>query len=58
MLKYINGNRKKKLVLSVENIYFIEWYVETSFSVHPYFKSHTGGVMTLGGGAIQYIYCN
>ncbi|CAJ1953765.1 unnamed protein product [Cylindrotheca closterium] len=31
----------------------LEWYVDASFAVHPDFKSHTGGVMTMGGGAIQ-----
>ena len=29
--------------------------METEFAAHPDFKIHTGGVMTLVGGAIQYI---
>ncbi|CAJ1952107.1 unnamed protein product [Cylindrotheca closterium] len=29
------------------------WFVDASFAVHPDFKSHTGGVMTMGGGAMQ-----
>ena len=33
----------------------IKWYVNTSFAVHPDFKSHTRAVMTMGGGVIQLI---
>jgi hypothetical protein len=29
--------------------------VDAAFAVHPDFKSHTGGVMTFGGGAAQSI---
>ena len=56
MIKYINGTRKYKLVLSADNLHVSKCYVELSFAVHPYFKNHTGGVMNLGGVAIQYIY--
>ncbi|CAJ1967284.1 unnamed protein product [Cylindrotheca closterium] len=31
----------------------LEWYVDASFAVHPDFKSHTGGVITMGVGAMQ-----
>jgi hypothetical protein len=31
----------------------MKWFVDASFAVHPDFKSHTGGVMTMGGGAMQ-----
>jgi hypothetical protein len=33
----------------------IKWHVDASFAVHPDFRSHTGGVMTYGGGTIQSI---
>ena len=33
----------------------IKWYVDASFAVHADFKSHTGAIMTFGGGAIQSI---
>jgi hypothetical protein len=55
LLKYLNGTREYKLVLSVDNPQVIKWYVDASFAVHPDFKSHTGGVMTYGGGAVQTI---
>ena len=55
MLKYINVTHKEILVLSAENLHVIKWYVGASFYFHPDFKLNTGGIMTLGGGAIQYI---
>jgi hypothetical protein len=53
LLKYCNGTRKDKLTLCADDLHVIKWYVDASFAVHPDFKSHTGGVMTYGGGAIQ-----
>jgi hypothetical protein len=50
-LKYINGTRKDKLILSADNLHVIKWYVDCAFAVHPDFKSHTGGSMTYGHGA-------
>ena len=55
MLKYLNDTRRYKLVILEENLHAINWYVDAYFGVHTYFKSHTGGVITLGGGSIQYI---
>ena len=55
LLKYCNGTRDFKLVLSADDLRVVKWYVDASFAVHPDFKSHTGGVMTFGEGAIQSI---
>ncbi len=55
LMKYCNGTRKDKLVLSSENLHVIKWYVDSAFAVHPDFKSHTGAVMTYGGGMAQSI---
>jgi len=51
LLKYINGTRPDKLILSADNLHVIKWYVDASFAVHPDFKSHTGGTMTYGRGS-------
>jgi hypothetical protein len=51
LLKYINGTRKDKLILSADDLHVIKWYVDCAFAVHPDFKSHTGGNMTYGQGA-------
>ena len=52
MLKFLNGTRTDKLKLSIEDLSIIKWFVDASFAVHPDFKSHTGGMMTMGKGAI------
>ena len=53
LLKFINGTREDKLILSADDLHVIKWYVDVAFAVHPDFKSHTGGVMTMGrGGAM------
>jgi hypothetical protein len=55
VMKYLNGTRDKYLSLSADDPRVVKWYVDTSFAVHPDFKSHTGAVMVLGKGAIQSI---
>jgi hypothetical protein len=51
----LNGTRKEYLTLSADDLRVVKWYVDTSFAVHPDFKSHTGAVMTLQKGAMQSI---
>jgi hypothetical protein len=55
LLSYLNGTRKDVLTLSADHPLVIKWFVDASFAVHPDFRSHTGGIMTLGRGAIQSI---
>ncbi|MGC8537318.1 MAG: Ty1/Copia family ribonuclease HI, partial [Rhizomicrobium sp.] len=55
LIKYCNGTRQDKLILSTEDLHVIKWYVDSAFGVHPELKSHTGAVMTYGGGAAQSI---
>lgn len=52
LMKYLNGTRRRKLILSADSLHVIKWYVDASFAVHPDFKSHTGAVMTLGRGGV------
>jgi len=40
------------LVLEVDDVGVIKWWVDVSFAVHPDFKSHSGGAMSLGKGVI------
>jgi len=56
-MKYCNGTKKDKLILSADNLHVIKWYVDSAFAVHPDFKSHTGAVMSYGNGAVQSISC-
>ena len=53
LMKYLNGMRKKKIVLSARNLQVIKWFVDASFAVHLDFKSHTRAAMTIEQGAIQ-----
>ena len=53
MLKYCNGTRDDKLILSADDLHVIKWYVDSSFAFHPDFKSHTGSGMTYGKGFPQ-----
>jgi hypothetical protein len=55
VMRYLNGSRLDVLLLLVDNRHVIKWCVDASFAVHPDFRSHTGGVMTYGRGAIQSI---
>ena len=57
LLKYLNGTRDDVLTLDATNINILKWWVDVAFAVHPDFKSHTGGVMSFGGGrgAVQSV---
>ena len=50
MMRYLNGTKNDKLILSADDVHVIKWYVDASFAVHPDFRSHTGSVMTYGKG--------
>ena len=52
-MKYLNGTRDLVLTLHADKLNILKWYVDTSFSVHTDFKSHTGVVMTMGKGAMM-----
>ncbi|CAJ1938572.1 unnamed protein product [Cylindrotheca closterium] len=53
LMTYMHSTKKWHLTLSADNLQVMKWFVDASFAVHPDFKSHTGGVMTMGGGAMQ-----
>ena len=53
LMQYIKRTKDDVMTLSADSLHIIKRYVDTSFAVHPDFKSHTGAVMTMGEGAIQ-----
>ena len=55
LMKYLNGTKRYHMTLKIDNLKIVKWYVDASFAVHPDFRSHTGGVMKMGTGAIQSI---
>ena len=38
------------MFLAADNLHVVKWCVDTSFAVHPDFRSHTGAVMSYGTG--------
>jgi hypothetical protein len=51
-MKYLRGSINMPLTLEADSMHIVKWWVDASFAVHPDMKSHTGGVMSLGKGAI------
>ena len=49
---YLRETRKLRLTLEADNLQVIKWWVDASFGVHHDMRSHTGGVMSLGKGAV------
>ena len=52
MMKYLKGTRKLVLRLEASKCNFLKWYVDASYTVHKDMKSHTGGMLTMGKGAV------
>jgi len=52
VLKYLNATQHLGIVLEPTKGLHVLAYVDASFAVHEDFKSHTGGVITLGRGPI------
>ena len=48
VLKYLCSTMHMKLCLSVDNRHTLTWWLDASYAVHWYSRSHTGMVMSLG----------
>ena len=57
VMKYIQGTIGLPLILSINKSVNIKWYIDESFVVHKYMKSHPGGFMTMviGGAYVKSI---
>jgi Reverse transcriptase (RNA-dependent DNA polymerase) len=53
LMKFLYCTQDDKHTMCADNLQIIKWSVDSSFAVHPDFKSHTGTTMSLGQGAIQ-----
>jgi len=49
---YLRATKKMCLTLEADDLQIIKWWVDASFAVHPDMRSHTGGAMSLGKGAV------
>jgi hypothetical protein len=50
--RYLRGTMDMPLTLEASNAHVMKWWVDASFAVHPDMRSHTGGVFSLGKGAM------
>ena len=51
-IKYLRSTQQLTLNLTTSSILEIKWWVDASFATHPDMRSHTGGVMMVGKGAV------
>ena len=56
-IAYLRETIELVLTLESDGLMNIYWWVDASFGVHPDFKSHSGGTMSLGGGAVYSSSC-
>ena len=52
VMRYLRGSINLPLVLEADDVQVVKWWIDASFAVHPDMRSHTGGTMTLGKGAV------
>jgi hypothetical protein len=49
---YLHSTRGMHLTLEADDLQVIKWWVDASFAVHRDMRSHTGGTMSMGKGAV------
>ena len=52
LIGYLKGTEKFVLTLCADSAWVAKWYVDAAYAVHNNMKSHTGGVLSLGEGAV------
>ena len=52
MMKFLKGTQEDVLTLQADGTGMLNWHWDASFALHPDFKSHTRGSLTLGKGSI------
>ena len=55
LMRYLKATQDVVKTLEMGNMGVVQWWADAAFAVHKDMKSHTGGVMTLGKGAVQSI---
>ena len=51
-MRYLRGTELLPLTLEADDTHVMRWWVDASFAVHPDMKGHTGGVLSMGKGAV------
>jgi hypothetical protein len=52
VMKYLRSTKDLILRLRADNLNIVKWSIDAAFAVHKDMQSHTGGVMSMGVGAI------
>ena len=52
VIRYLRGTVNMPLRLEADSLNVVKWWVDASYGVHPDLKSHTGGIMSMGKGAV------
>ncbi|MGL4352274.1 MAG: Ty1/Copia family ribonuclease HI, partial [Plesiomonas shigelloides] len=52
VMRYLRNTKEMPLTLEADGTRVLKWWVDASFAVHPDMKGHTGGMLTLGKGAV------
>jgi Reverse transcriptase (RNA-dependent DNA polymerase)/Zinc knuckle len=52
VMRYLRATINMELTLEGDGMNVVKWWADASFAVHPDFKSHTGGAMSMGKGVI------
>ena len=51
LMQFISGTVEHPLILRIDSLHILKWYVDMAHAVHPDFRSHTGTNLTLGLGS-------
>ena len=57
VMKYLRSTVSMPLTLEADGSNIIKWWADASYAVHPDMRSHTGGVLSLGKGAMYATSC-
>jgi len=52
VMKYLQQTPDLRITLESKDISSIKWWVDASYAIHPDMRSHTGGVLIIGKGAL------
>eukprot|EP00980_Cylindrotheca_fusiformis_P018032 scaffold5767_cov92-Cylindrotheca_fusiformis.AAC.4 len=52
LLKYLNDTLDLLLTLSIDNLCVVKTWVDAAFATHDDMRSHTGGIISMGKGAL------
>ena len=53
-MKFLLQTLTDPLILTIEDLKLVKWWIDAAFAVHPDFRSHTGAVMSFGQRSIDY----